>query len=159
MLLINHKIKNQNGFNLIEVMVALVIFSIGLLGLAGLQQVGLSQNNTAMQRTIAMTQAYDLFDRMRNNKAADYTAAAAASAPNCITSACGAGSDVANYDLYEWNLTLSNALPNGKGFITGGPSGYTVSIGWDESRQGLTPTGCSPAAPTGVKCISVEGRP
>jgi len=159
MLITNHKINNQNGFNLIEVMVALVIFSLGLLGLSGLQQVGLTQNNIAMQRTIAMAQAYDLFDRMRNNKSADYTSAAAASTPNCITSACGSAGDIANYDIYEWNLALSNALPNGKGFITGGPTGYTVSVGWDESRQGLTPTSCSPAAPTGVKCISIEGRP
>ena len=158
MLKINNNTKKQRGFNLIEVMVSLVIFSIGLLGLAGLQQVGLAQNSTAMQRTIAMSQAYDIFDRMRNNKSTDYSTAAPASTPNCITSACST-SQIASYDLYEWNLALTNALPNGKGFITGSTTGYIVSVGWDEKRTGLTPTSCNPAAPTGIKCISIQGRP
>ncbi len=139
-------------------MVSLVIFSIGLLGLAGLQQVGLAQNATAMQRTQAMNQAYDIFDRMRNNKTTDYTAATSASSPNCITNSCNTA-QIANYDIYEWNLAISSALPNGKGFITGSPTGYTVYVGWDEKRAGLTPTGCNPPAPTGVKCISIQGRP
>jgi len=156
MLVINHNIKKQSGFNLIEVMVSLVIFSIGLLGLAGLQQVGLAQNTTAMQRTIAMSQAYDLIDRMRNNKTTDYSAASAASVPNCITAPCNS-SQIASYDLYEWNLAIANALPNGVGFITGSITSYTVSVAWDEKRLGLTPTSCT--APTGIKCISIQGRP
>lgn len=159
MLTTNHNIKKQTGFNLIEVMVALVIFSIGLLGLAGLQQVGLVQNTTAMQRTVAMAQAYDIFDRMRNNRSTDYSSATAASTPNCITVACTTTAQTASYDIYEWGLALSDALPNGTGFITGSPTSYVVYVGWDEKRQGLTPTSCNPATPTGVKCISVQGRP
>jgi len=158
MLMIKNNIKKQKGFNLIEVMVSLVIFSIGLLGLAGLQQVGLTQNATAMQRTLAMNQAYDILDRMRNNKTTDYSLATAGSSPNCITASCNL-TQIANYDVYEWNLALTNALPNGVGFITGSPTGYIVSVGWDEKRAGLTPTGCNPPAPTGVKCISIQGRP
>lgn len=158
MIIINNNTKKQKGFNLIEVMVSLVIFSIGLLGLAGLQQVGLAQNTTAMQRTIAMSQAYDLFDRMRNNKTTDYSLATAASTPNCVTAPCNAG-QIASYDVYEWNLAVASNLPNGVGFITGNTASYTVHVGWDEQRLGLTPTSCSPAAPTGVKCISIEGRP
>ena len=158
MLITNHKINKQKGFNLIEVMVALVIFSIGLLGLAGLQQVGLAQNATAMQRTLAMSHAYDIFDRMRNNKTIDYSLATATSTPNCITAACNIA-QVANYDVYEWNLALANALPNGVGFITGSPASYIVHVGWDEKRLGLTPTSCSPATPTDIKCISIQGRP
>lgn len=155
---INHKIVKQHGFNLLEVMVSLLIFSLGLLGLAGLQQVGLTQNNTAMQRTIAMNHAYDILDRMRNNKLINYTAAAAAAAPNCITAPCTA-IQTANYDIYEWDLALTNSLANGKGFITGGINGYTISVGWDESRTGSIPTSCNPPAPADVKCISLQGRP
>ena len=150
--------KKQRGFNLIEVMVSLVIFSIGLLGLAGLQQVGLAQNATAMQRTVAMSQAYDILDRMRNNRTTDYSSATSASTPNCITASCDT-TQIASYDIYEWNLALGSALPNGKGFITGSPTAYVVSVAWDEKRAGLTPTGCNPATPTGVKCISIQGRP
>lgn len=158
MLNINHNIKKQFGFNLIEVMVSLVIFSIGLLGLAGIQQVGLTQNNVAMQRTVAMTQAYDILDRMRNNRTTDYSSATSAATPNCITAPCN-NTQIASYDLYEWGLALDKVLPNGKGFITGTPTGYIVYVGWDEKRNGLTPTGCNPPAPTGVKCISLQGRP
>ena len=159
MRIMNNKINNQKGFNLIEVMVSLVIFSIGLLGLAGLQQVGLTQNSTAMQRTLAMSQAYDILDRMRNNKAIDYTSASASNSPNCITSACPAEADLANFDLYEWEQSLAQALPNGKGFITGDPTGYIVYVGWDEGRNGSTPTSCDPPTPTDVKCIAIQGRP
>lgn len=154
----NFKQNKQHGFNLVEVMVALVIFSIGLLGLAGLQQVGLAQNSTAMQRTVAMNQAYDILDRTRNNRATDYSSATSASSPNCITAAC-TSTQLSQYDIYEWELALSKALPNGKGFITGSPSSYTIYIGWDEAKKGLTPTSCNPPTPTGVKCITVQGRP
>ena len=57
----------QRGFTLLEVMIALLIFSIGLLGLAGLQAGGLRSNNQAQLRTIAVIQAYDMADRIRAN--------------------------------------------------------------------------------------------
>ena len=158
MLTMNHIIRKQAGFNLIEVMVALVIFSIGLLGLAGLQQVGLTQNTTAMQRTQAMSHAYDILDRMRNNKSVDYSSISPASSPNCVTSSCNTA-QIASYDIYEWNLALADALPNGVGFITGSTTSYVVYVGWDEKRKGLTPTSCNPPTPTDVKCISVQSRP
>ena len=158
MLMIKQNTKKQRGFNLIEVMVSLVIFSIGLLGLAGLQQVGLTQNTTAMQRTVAMNLAYDLFDRMRNNKTTDYSLTTWALIPNCVDAPCNA-TQIANYDVTEWQMTIMDALPSARGFITGSPASYTVSIGWDEKRLGLFPTSCSPAAPAGIKCISIEGRP
>lgn len=153
-----YKSKHLDGFSLIEVMVALTIFSIGLLGLAGLQQVGLVQNATAMQRTLAMNHAYDILDRMRNNKNVNYTAAAAASSPNCVTASCSPDA-LAAYDVYEWNLAIADDLPNGVGFITGDTGGYVIYIGWDEVRDGSTPVSCNPPDPSTVKCISVEGRP
>ena len=158
MLTITHNIEKQTGFNLIEVMVAVVIFSIGLLGLAGLQQVGLSQNATAMQRTLATNHIYDMFDRMRNNRTTNYSTIVAGGAPNCVTAACNP-SQFASYDKFEWNLAIANSLPNGVGFITGSPASYTVYIGWDEKRSGLVPTSCNPATPAGIKCIAIQGRP
>ncbi|HID48830.1 MAG TPA: type IV pilus modification protein PilV, partial [Chromatiales bacterium] len=59
--------KPARGFTLLEVMIALVIFSIGLLGLAGLQARGLQSNTTAQYRTTAMILAYDMADRIRAN--------------------------------------------------------------------------------------------
>jgi len=154
----NSNSKKQKGFNLIEVMVSLVIFSIGLLGLAGLQQVGLQQNTTAMQRTQAMSLAYDMLDRMRNNKTVDYSTAAWSLTAECITTACTAA-QMASADKGEWFMTVNNSFPNAYASITGSPTSYTVSIGWDEKRLGLVPTSCNPPTPTGIKCISIQGRP
>lgn len=58
------------GFTLLEVLIAVVIFSIGLLGLAGLQGMGLKLTNDSMNRTVATLLANDMIDRMRANVAA-----------------------------------------------------------------------------------------
>jgi type IV pilus assembly protein PilV len=57
-----------NGFTLLEVLIALVIFSFGLLALAALMAKGLQYNTSALHRSYASTQAYDIADRMRANR-------------------------------------------------------------------------------------------
>lgn len=58
----------QTGTSLLEVLIAVVILSIGLLGLAGLQVAGLRVNQGAMQRSQATMLAYDVLDRMRSDR-------------------------------------------------------------------------------------------
>jgi type IV pilus assembly protein PilV len=62
--------RTQSGFSLLELLVALVIFSIGLLGIAGLQVVSKQANYESQQRTIASEVAYSLLEDMRTNGAA-----------------------------------------------------------------------------------------
>lgn len=65
------KIKmHMKGFTLVEVLVALLILSIGLLGLAGLQAGGLRSNHSAYLRSQAVMLAHDMADRMRSNPVA-----------------------------------------------------------------------------------------
>ncbi len=59
--------RNVNGFSLLEVLIALLVLSIGLLGLAGLQGTGLRYNHSAYLRSQATFQTYDMADRMRAN--------------------------------------------------------------------------------------------
>ncbi len=59
--------QRQYGFSLLEVLIALLVLSIGLLGLAGLQTLGLKFNMQSYQRTQAALLAYDIVDRMRAN--------------------------------------------------------------------------------------------
>lgn len=59
----------QSGFTLLEVLIALVVFSIGMLGLASLQVMGLKLTADSMERTIATMLANDMIDRMRANVA------------------------------------------------------------------------------------------
>lgn len=65
----------QRGVGLIEVLVALLIFSIGLLGLAQLQIRSLAQNNQAMSRSMATIFSYSIVDAMRvdRTRIASYT--------------------------------------------------------------------------------------
>jgi type IV pilus assembly protein PilV len=65
-----------SGFTLLEVMVALLVLSIGLLGLAMLQATNLQFNTDAYTRTQATLFAYDIIDRMRANSPQGNTAAA-----------------------------------------------------------------------------------
>ncbi|TVQ74653.1 MAG: type IV pilus modification protein PilV, partial [Oceanospirillales bacterium] len=63
-------IHKQNGVSLIEILIALVVLSIGLLGMAALQTRTLSLNHSAYQRTQAVNLSYDIVDRMRSNRRA-----------------------------------------------------------------------------------------
>ncbi|NOS87695.1 MAG: type IV pilus modification protein PilV [Methylococcaceae bacterium] len=60
--------KTERGFTLIEVLVAMVVLSIGLLGLAGLQATSLKSNQSAYHRSQATQLAYEMADRMRANR-------------------------------------------------------------------------------------------
>jgi len=116
-----HK-KRQKGFSMLEVLITIVVISFGLLGLAGLQAVGLKNNQTAYLRSLATQQAYDMADRMRANKlgvtAGSYNsiAAGAGSDPGCITSNCSA-SQMAAYDRFSWNIANAALLPGGAGSV------------------------------------------
>lgn len=110
-----HQFNKSSGFTLLEVMVAMVIFSVGMLGLAGIQGIALQNNSTAYMRTIAMQQSYNMSDILRANKAADGSIAADFSALTTTlitapTKDCAADntttncttSEMANYDIYHW---------------------------------------------------------
>lgn len=139
----------QAGFTLIEVLVALLVLSIGLLGLAALQATGMKYNSDAYYRTQASIFAYDIIDRMRANPkgagdgdyVVDETNLAAklssfASGPKCDVSACSSTSAIALYDLGRW-YEAQRALP-----APGTPSSisktgneHTIIIRWRERGE------------------------
>lgn len=105
----------QAGTSLLEVLIAVVVLSVGLLGLAGLQVAGLRVNQGAIQRSQATMLAYDVFDRMRS----DRTAALAGKYDVGTTSPVSTGdlSDSENLSLKQWGLSLSRALVGAEGRI------------------------------------------
>jgi len=133
----------QKGFSLLEVLITLVILSIGLLGLAGLQATGLKNNLSAYHRTQATQLAYDIADRMRANMTAiaSYPTADPSTAnvqAGCLAAGC-TPVQMADNDLYEWNLAITSELPLGKATISAPVAGiYTISIQWDDNRSGVT---------------------
>src|SRR5271163_4860263 len=116
----------ESGFTILEVLVSLVVLSIGLLGIAKLVLYSAHANDSAYLRSQATELAYEILDSMRANstgaKAGNYNAVLAA-APvvppvNCLTGACTNPSDQAAYDIYQWKERLAaptGALPSGEG--------------------------------------------
>lgn len=129
------------GFTLIEMLVAVLILSVGLLGLAGLQGLSLRNNVSASQRSLATVAANDILDRMRANRAkaldgsynADWTYAGTASA-------CASGSTRATRDLNCWLVGLAADLPDGDGTIacTSATGICEVIVRWNDSRNDET---------------------
>ena len=113
----------QQGFTLVEILIAVVIFSIGLLGIAGLQVAGMRFTHDSRLRSLAVAQAESMADMMRANafgvekgfynKAK--TAMPSSSAKDCSTVVCNA-EERTIYDLVVWNVKdqgpLKNANPN-----------------------------------------------
>lgn len=127
------------GFNMIEVMVTLAVLSIGLLGVAAMQTMGIKFNHQSYQRTQAVFQAYDLIDRIRTNWTCINSACAydnvalgniPGSPPNCISSdgsATCSNTQIATYDVAQWNTTNSQVLTNGRGAVCRGTFDATLT--------------------------------
>jgi type IV pilus assembly protein PilV len=132
---------HSRGSALIEVLIALVVFSLGMLGLAGLQTLSLQFNTSAYYRTQATALAYGLADRMRANRqdALDglYAAALADPPPACAANAGPGGS--AAQDIATWRNALACQLPDGNGAIAANGTAFTVTVQWDDSHGVLPP--------------------
>lgn len=140
---------NKNtGFTLIEVLIAMLVMAVGLLGLAGMQAKSLGNNQSAYNRSLATQLAYDLTDRMRANVKglATYTTIAPAAAtaktqcePTTTTGAACTPANMAENDLYVWNKAIADNLSSGTGSIPAPTAGvYTIEIKWDDDRIGKT---------------------
>lgn len=149
---------SEQGFTLIEILVAVLVLSFGLLGLAMLQATGLRYNTDSYMRSQATILAYDLIDRMRANKAGadaghyclgsampvcETTAAPAEELCGDAPSGCASSAQLAQYDLSRWYTLQKRFLSPGaqdssiRGEIVTTPSGsvinqYTVTMRWSE---------------------------
>ena len=137
------------GFTLIEVLVSLAVFGIGLMGLGKMLLVSLKSNGSSFSHAQAMVLANAMVDRIRANRTtallgsgSNYSLPALTSsigaAPDCLSSSC-TGAQLATYDVANWLATLSaaNGLPNAKGQIvftqSTSQTTVTVTIQWDDS--------------------------
>ena len=138
---------NQKGLSLIEVMIALAVFSFGLLALAALMASGLKYNTSALHRSHATSQAYDMGDRMRANRLgldAGYynNLSDSGTDPGCIESGC-TPEQMAQYDTWQWNTDNARLLPEGAGTVSlksDDPESayfglYTITVSWNDDRD------------------------
>jgi type IV pilus assembly protein PilV len=139
--------KKNTGFTLIEVLIAMLVLAVGLLGLAGFQVFSLINNQSSYNRSQATQLAYDMADKIRANPAeannlasSTYVLTSAAilqtscnSSPGCTPAL------MAQNDRALWNANIISALGSfGAGSITVDPATkvFTITINWDDDRDG-----------------------
>ena len=155
--------KFNQGFTLIEVLVALLIFAIGMLGLAGLQLQAHQTTSYAQGRTAATMAASHLFERMRANNnavtAGDYAFSSAttvlpAAVADCNTvTGCGSAAEMAQNDIREWILTLNQSLPILNSDLSFNTDA-NIRICIDSSPEFSTPTSVG----AGINCDGALGQ-
>ncbi|MFK0571731.1 type IV pilus modification protein PilV [Endozoicomonas sp.] len=133
------------GFTLVEVLVAMLILSISLLGMAGLQVLSLQSSSGSLSRSQATMLSYDLVERIRRNadEVDDYIALvgnfpALPTSPDCLTSGCSS-EELVQEDIIQWNTELSSMIPGAQTTLiedSGTDDKYTLAISWQESQYG-----------------------
>jgi len=127
----------SRGFSLLEVLIALLIMAVGLLGFALMQTMGIRFVESSNYRTQAINLAYDMLDQMRANRllAAQYTGAtfAASAAPASCAGRAGVVT-IAN-NIADWKCRVQLALGDGaSATVTYNGGQATVTINWDDQR-------------------------
>jgi type IV pilus assembly protein PilV len=135
----NMRLREQSGFSLLEVLVALLVISISLLGVAGMQAISIGNTGESGFRSIAATQAASIASAMSTNEqywqngsaapgliAVSGSSVSIAGSTQTVLNCKYYGSsatpcapkDLAAYDLSQWGQQLKAALPGGTGSIT-----------------------------------------
>ena len=152
--------KQQKGVTLIESLIALLVISVGLLGIAALQLTSMKQNSSALHHSKAVWIAYTMADRVRanadafntyvtkniNTKTGDYD-------EDCTSKKCNAATLVTS-DADDWATEVS-VLPSGQGIITGNANTMTITVLWDDEGTGATGTECGNDPEKDLTCYSV----
>lgn len=129
--------RHESGFSMVEALVALVVLSVGMLGISGLYVTTLRSSGSAISRMQAVNLASDIGDRIRANRNATDAYADDPADNGCDEAACSA-EEMAAFDLFVWNQQITRSLPgNPAGTVvidaTTTPRTYIVTISWQEA--------------------------
>ena len=169
----------NKGVTLIEMMVAVLVLSIGLLGIAGLQAATSKYKINTWSRSSASLLLSDLSERVRINPDAAGTsfagegvttvsehlladdwatqqAAGLTITTNCETTACTA-SQRATYDLLIWRQRVRDSMPQGAALVSGDRrNGLDVTMMWFDKEQVDDPNSATAALVTAPVCSGSE---
>ncbi len=142
----------QRGFTLLEVLVSVLVLSIGLLGIAGLQLWSLRYNTSAYQSSQAGAVVADLVDRMRANPAAaaggSYVFSTTSPPPapqSCVSEATGCNPTAqALHDIREWREHSLPRLGQASASVAQAGNLFTITVSWkdraEEDKDGAAAT-------------------
>lgn len=135
----------QGAFSLVEVLIALVIMSVGMLGIAGLYVQSMQAGRTSLFRHNAVTLAGDVADRIRANPRAGFAYEGAGGDRGCVATGIDCDQDsMAAHDIFQWDQQAVNSLPSGDVTVifddTVAPVSYTITISWVEPGETLNYT-------------------
>ncbi|WP_422987507.1 type IV pilus modification protein PilV [Undibacterium sp. Ji50W] len=170
--------KRQSGIAMMEVLVTMVIFAIGALGLAAMQITSLKYNKDSAVRSKATLLSLELSDRMRANmtavKAGQYTrnygyataSTTIPTAPGCGTNATECTpANMATLDLSDWTNDIARTLPGGAGALiptANNAAAFSIVVMWKEKAlidANSTDSLCPTPAVVGVRCLSTPFIP
>lgn len=123
---------SQRGASLLEVLIAVLILAIGMLGMAALQAVSLRNTQSASDRTTAVIQSYAMLDMLRANRV---QARSGAYNQSLLCVAPEDTSNRINGDVARWITQMQEAMgPTACGSITCAASTCEITVRWDDSR-------------------------
>lgn len=140
------------GFTLIEVLVAIVVLSFGVLGVVGMQVAALQSNKEARNQSVAVALGRELGDMMRSNKEialvddtsanpylVDFDGDLPTTSSDCYSSACATTTEVAEFNIREWLTRVKAALPGARVVVCYDNVPYDTTTGrpqWDCDSSG-----------------------
>jgi type IV pilus assembly protein PilV len=167
------------GIGLVEVLVALLVFSVGILGVTAMQLAAKRSGYEATQRSIATSLARDIIERMRSNpgELPGYVVNELGSTPVSFTSDCSSTpcdpAQLAARDLFEWNELLQGAseqvviggnasnaggLVASRACITNNAGNIVVAIAWKGTSELTNPAGSTCGEASGLYGAANEQR-
>lgn len=158
----------QRGTSLVEVLMAMLLMSFGVLAMTAMQAHAIQHSQTTESRARATLLANDLGDRMRANPAplgnwqaydltSTSTSTPPASASACQGTAVCTFDEMATADLAQWQQQLAGSLPQGRGHVRTIGTQADIWVIWDDTDQAgaqahdSCPTSLSPGAHT--RCL------
>jgi len=159
--------QQSKGFSIIELLIAVLVMAVGILGIAGLQVISLQQNRSALFRAEATQMSNDIMDRIRANPTAIYAPVLIGAVPDSSARDCNSlectPPQMAGFDIASWKCALnpentdgdtysicetleitktsvmsSSSLPQGAGSVTLTATTYEITVQWVDDRAGNT---------------------
>jgi len=130
--------RKSAGFSLLEVLIAVSILAVAMLGIAAMQLMSLKDNRDAYYRSQAVLLTQDMAERMRSNNTQLLAYAGIDTTNTYSQTRCSpcTPTQIVNMDKYEWSqkikttTNIAGLIPTGKGTVTQSAGIYTIEVSW-----------------------------